>query len=103
MPPTTSTTASAANITNNGWPEAAITTVANRKVPMNSATEAASSGERLNVKRALRADALADAPDAARTVVTLVDVFLAFEAGFLAVFLDDPAGFLVAINISLLV
>jgi hypothetical protein len=70
---------------------------------MNSATDAASSGERLNVNRALRALARAAGVDAAFTVVTFVDVFLVDGAGFLAGFRAvEPADFLVAMDISLL-
>jgi hypothetical protein len=67
---------------------------------MNSATDAAKSGERLNLKRAERdVRALALADGAALTVVTFVVVFLADGAGFLADLRVAAAGFLVAIDI----
>lgn len=67
---------------------------------MNSATDAASSGARLNLNRALRARELVLTAEAevAFTDVTFVVVLLADEAGFLIDLRVDAAGFLVAIN-----
>jgi hypothetical protein len=67
---------------------------------MNSATDAASRGARLNLKRDVRAVATAGA---AFTVVTFVDVLFTDGAGFFTVFLVETADFLVAMNISLLI